>query len=105
MTTSGAEGISELVELVVSWGASMGVLTALYVLDERWMSEEQRERAWPTSTRRIAIVVFGVLAVPIHFVKTRGWIRGLALGVGAMLAAGALVDVAAWAVATALGFD
>jgi hypothetical protein len=82
------------------------------ILDERKiLSESQLERAWPPTSRDAAIVAFGVLALPVHFVKTRGHLGslrgvlgyplGLALGVLAILvvafASGLVLDAIAWA--------
>jgi hypothetical protein len=40
------------------------------------MTEEQRARAWPTASRRIAVVYFSPLCVPLHFLRTRRSLRG-----------------------------
>lgn len=66
--------MGEVGNLVVAAVASILVTAGLYALDERFLSDEAKERAWPRSTRWVAIVYFGLLAVPIHFWKTRrGW--------------------------------
>ena len=68
----------------------LGTLTMLFVrtpllmwffrADERRLSETQLERAWNPATRDLSTVILAELAPLVHFVKTRGWLRGLALG-------------------------
>src|SRR5687768_3466378 len=87
-----------MIELILSWIVSTTLLFAVVILDERrFLKEEQLERAWPPSSRDAAIVAFGGLALPIHFMKTRGhfksW-RGIAgIGLGFALGVIALVIV------------
>jgi hypothetical protein len=49
---------------------------------------ERLDSAWPTSSMWSALVAFGPLCLPFHFVKTRRSLWGLAIGVAWM--AGAL---------------
>ncbi|MBL8612358.1 MAG: hypothetical protein JNL38_33765 [Myxococcales bacterium] len=97
--------------LVVPWIVRIAASYLVVWLDERRMSEELRERAWPPSSRLSALFGFDVLAVLVHFVKTRwrplwaihrlAW--GLLLG---LLAAGAVLGLSVGAVillALALG--
>lgn len=80
-------------------------------LDERRLSEDALERAWPVSSRDAAILGFGPLAVPFHFARTRGHFRSLrgALGIPlgfllgcvvvavVLLVSGLVLDGIAWA--------
>ena len=74
--------------LVLSWVVTTGLSWLAVRLDERWLSEERLERAWPPSSRNAAMLGFGPLAVPFHFLRTRGHFRsarglaGLLLGLG-----------------------
>lgn len=100
-----------LVVLVLSWILTTGLSWAAVRLDERRLSEEALERAWPVSSRDAAILGFGPLALPFHFAKTRGHFRSLrgALGiplgfllgvvVGAivLVVSGLVIDGVAWA--------
>ncbi len=74
--------MDEILELVVPnivvWCAVFGLLA----LDERWMTDDQRARAWPTASRRIAVVMFSPFCVPLHFVRTRRTAWGVVLAVG-----------------------
>jgi hypothetical protein len=81
--------------LVFSWLLTTALAFVVILLDERRMSEDKLERAWPPSSRDAALVAFGILALPIHFIKTRGHLRsvrgvlgyplGFAMGVIALL--------------------
>lgn len=82
-------------ELILSWVVTTGLSFAVVLLDERRLArvaEEKLERAWKPSSRDAALVAFGLLAIPVHFIKTRGSLKkplgflvGLALGVVAFL--------------------
>ncbi len=64
-------------ELVVQW-VVVTTLTFFFVVDdERHLDEERLERAWIPASRTVALVYFGILAVPFHFIKTRGHFRSL----------------------------
>ncbi len=77
--------MSEVVTLLVSWGLSLALLFKLLAWDERRLSPERNARAWPPATRSLALVYFGVVALPVHFARTRrtllGFLEGVAWGV------------------------
>lgn len=79
-------GRGEVLMLVLSWAITTALTFAVVIVDERRMSAERLERAWPPASRDAAIVAFGPLALPVHFMKTRGHLRsargllGLVLG-------------------------
>lgn len=52
--------------------------------DERRLSADRLDRAWPTSTKLAAALGFGPLALPVHFWRTRRTVLGTLLGVLAM---------------------
>jgi hypothetical protein len=87
-------GPEEVVELVVSWAVTTALLFLVVIVDERRMTEQRRERAWPASSRDAAIVAFGLFALPVHFARTRGDFRSargvfervLGMGLGIVLA-------------------
>lgn len=74
----------EIAVLVVPWIVTTWMLFALLRWDERRMTPAQRARAWPDASRLSAVVVFGVLCLPIHFTRTRRNVLGFLAGVGAM---------------------
>jgi len=96
--------------LVLSWIVTTGLSWLAVRLDERRLSAERLERAWPPSSRDAAMLAFGPLAVPFHFVRTRAHFRsavgiawiplgillGLAVLAAIMLVSWALLEGFAW---------
>jgi hypothetical protein len=93
-------GGNEVLMLVLPWAVTTALTFAIVIVDERRMSAERLERAWPPASRDAAIVVFGPLALLIHFMKTRGHLRsargvlGLSIGLVMGVVAVGLVAVA-----------
>ena len=73
--------MSEIASFVLQWLSGTLACFALILLDERRMSEPMLARAWPPVSRNAAIVFFGPLAVPIHFIRTRRNLKGALLGI------------------------
>lgn len=100
---SGHSNGGEVVLLVLSWLVTTALTYVVVLLDERWMSEGKLERAWPPSSRDAAIVAFGLLALPVHFVRTRmnlrsargvlGSLLGLLMGVVAFVAVALVAEL------------
>lgn len=100
----------ELLVLLLSWIVTNLASFAIVILDERHLSSARLERAWPRSSRDAAIIAFGPLAVPVHFVRTRGslssvrgalgYVLGLFLGILALalvvLAHAAVMQCVEW---------
>ncbi len=63
---------AQVIELVISWVVTTVLTFGLVMVDERRLSDEQLERAWLPPSRNVALVYFGILALPFHFAKTRG---------------------------------
>ncbi|MBX3230881.1 MAG: hypothetical protein KIT84_40625 [Labilithrix sp.] len=85
-----------VVELVASWIVTTTLTFLVIIVDERRvLSESQLERAWPPSSRDAAVIAFGPLAIPFHFMRTRGGFRGLrdVLGIFLGLALGVVALV------------
>lgn len=82
--------VQEMVELLVSFAVTTSALFAIVVYDERRLSPEACARAWPRTSRDAALVVFGVLALPVHFARTRRSVGGLLLGLLLSVAVSAL---------------
>jgi len=83
-------GNLELVQIVVSWTVTLPAVIAVIVHDERRLSADRLERAWPPASRDAA--VFGLwnlgvhpLCVLIHFARTRRNVTGLLWGLGWVL--------------------
>lgn len=87
-----------VIELVISWIVTTALTFLVVIVDERRMSHERLERAWPEASRDAAIIAFGVLALPIHFMKTRTHFRSarglLGLPLGLVLGVVAIVVIA-----------
>jgi hypothetical protein len=81
------EGDLELLQVVVSMAVTLPAVAAIIAVDERRLRGPALERAWPPVSRDAAI--FGLwnlgihlLCIPLHFVRTRRSLAGLALGTG-----------------------
>ena len=70
----------DVIELVVS--AALQVCLTFLVIrrDERRLAGTTAARSFPPATFWVAVVVFGPLSIPIHFVRTRRSWAGLMLG-------------------------
>ena len=62
---------------------ALGILVPWWIVrrDLRKRPAEQLARAWNDASFWTAIVVFGPLCIPVHFIKTRRSLWGLILGV------------------------
>jgi hypothetical protein len=69
--------MDEVLSLVLPDAVAWVAIFALFAWDDRRMTEAQRARAWPTASRRIAVVYFSPLCVPLHFLRTRRNVRGV----------------------------
>jgi hypothetical protein len=75
----------DVLEILVSWAVSTAFMFAVVMLDERRMDlrdDPRLERAWPPSSRASAIIGFGVIALPLHFLRTRRSFVGVLLALG-----------------------
>ena len=102
----------QALELLLSWAVTTALLFVVVLTDERRMSEERLEEAWPIASRTLFLVWLGVLALPFHFARTRGrfftfsvrrhlgWWVGLGMG----LVAAVVVTLINAAVVTAFDY-
>jgi len=100
------------VELLLSWAVTTLLLFVVVLTDEKRLSEERLEDAWPVATRTLLLVWLGVIALPFHFARTRGrfftlsprrflgWWKGFAMGI----AAGIVVTLIDAAIITAFDY-
>ncbi len=91
--------MTEVLELVSSFVVSTFVAFALVGFDERRLARTRAElaaRAWPPASKTCALVVFGPLALVVHFVRTRRSVWGALLGLSAaaVVLAASAVDLA-----------
>lgn len=80
-------GNVEFVEVLSSWIATVGAFAAVVILDERRLKGPALVHAWPAASRDAAILgvflfgtAYAVLAVVIHFARTRRSFWGALLG-------------------------
>jgi len=71
---------------LVLWFLNIALPYAVTRRDRRGLTTEQLERSWNTASWASAVYFFGPLCLPAHFWVTRRTMRGLAVGVGWMLA-------------------
>jgi hypothetical protein len=60
-------------------------------------------RAWPVASRRCAVVVMGLVCVPVHFWRTRRSALGLILGIAWLAALVVVLSAAEWIVSAVVG--
>ena len=79
-------GNEEFVEVCVTLVVPLVIVIPLLRFDERRLKPAQLARAWPPVSRDAAIfapwLLLGMpqLCLPVHAVKTRGWLWGLLPG-------------------------
>ncbi|HEX8792539.1 MAG TPA: hypothetical protein VF765_16440 [Polyangiaceae bacterium] len=79
-------GNEEFVEVCVTLVVPLSIVVPLLRFDERRLKPAQLERAWPPVSRDAALfapwLLLGMpqLCLPVHAVKTRGWLVGLLPG-------------------------
>ena len=95
--------MAEIASLLASWATTTAAIFALLAWDERRLDDAQRARAWPVASRRCAVVVMGLLCVPVHFWRTRRSARGLLLGIAWTAALVALLSAVEGIVSAAAG--
>jgi hypothetical protein len=91
--------MSEVVQLVTS--ASLQILLTYWIVrrDDRRLTGIASARAFPTATFWIAVVVFGPVSIPIHYVRTRRSWTGLMLGILWFAATVAIIALAGLGIA------
>jgi hypothetical protein len=107
------DGDVEFVQVVCSMLVVPGVLAAIVRFDERRLSGERLACAWPPVSRDVVVfatwqfgILFGCPALVVWFVRTRGWLTGVPLGLLAatgLLGAAVLASVVPEAVIDWLG--
>jgi hypothetical protein len=104
--------LAEILAILASWAITIPAIALILWRDERRMTPEQREHAWPPASRLSAIgysllmgPLPGVLVLPIHFTRTRRTAFGFFLGVLFAVAVFALDIGAAVLISLAFGED
>jgi hypothetical protein len=74
----------QVLEVALAMALNIALPALLVRWDERRLSDLGLSRAWNTASFWSAIVAFGPLAVPVHFMRTRRSLLGFVLGLGAL---------------------
>lgn len=86
-------GVGVVLLYLVSFVLGIAVPATIVRWDLARLTGERLARAWPEASLWSAVVVFGPLCLPVHFIRTRrNWV-GLGLGVGALVAAVLLISL------------
>lgn len=86
----------EVLSLVIQLSVAAGLPALIVRLDERRLDLRGQGRCWPRTSLWSAVVVFGLLCLPVHFVRTRRSLGGLALGLAWALVVAVTVGLVAW---------
>ena len=86
-------GVGEVLLFTLSFALGIAVPAGIVRRDVRKLSEERLARAWPDASLWSAVVVFGPLCLPVHFIKTRRSWSGVLLGFGWLACALLLITV------------
>ena len=81
--------------LLFTLGLALGIAVPAIIVrhDLTRLSGEPLARAWPDASLWAAVVVFGPLCLPIHFIRTRRSLLGIALGLGWLVGAVLLISL------------
>lgn len=90
--------MGDLVVFVTQLALGIAVPWALLRWDERRLDGAQLARSWSEVSRWSALVAFGPLCLPVHCIKTRGWLVGALLGVVALIVALTMITLLTWPV-------
>ena len=92
---------------LVSLQLALGIVVPWRILrfDVRRLDPERLARSWNDASFWSAIVLFGPLCLPFHFVKTRRSVLGLALGLVWTIAAFAAIGLLSALTALLLGVE
>jgi hypothetical protein len=85
--------VGEVLLYALSFALSIAVPATIVRWDLGRLRGERLARAWPDSSVWSAVVVFGPLCLPVHFIRTRRNWAGIGLGVLALGAAVLLISL------------
>jgi hypothetical protein len=94
--------VSELLAIVLELSCNIALPWWVVRYDERRLAPQMLARTWNEASFRCAVVVFGPLALLVHFVRSRRSFAGLLLGAGLMAATAVLSSLVAHAAAALL---
>jgi hypothetical protein len=79
--------VGEILLFTLSFALGIAVPASIVRRDLSRLTGEHLARAWPDASLWSAVVVFGPLCVPIHFIRTRRSLWGILLGAAWLFAA------------------
>ena len=82
-----------VVDLVLQIGLQITLTAWVVRRDMRRAPPERLVRAWNDASFWSAVVVFGPLCIPVHFVRTRRSLVGLVIGAAWMIAVMAILGL------------
>ena len=86
-------GVGQVLLFTLSFALGIAVPALIVRRDLQKLTGEPLARAWPDASLWAAVVVFGPLCLPVHFIKTRRSWLGLALGLGWLACALVLITL------------
>ncbi len=95
--------LGEVLLFTLSLALGIAVPATIVRWDLRSLTGERLARAWPDASLWLAVVVFGPICLPIHFLRTRRSWWGLALAVFWLVCALLLVTLPVEALGWAFG--
>jgi hypothetical protein len=85
--------VGKVLLFALSAALSIAVPALIVRRDLAQLTGERLARSWPDASLWLAVVIFGPLSVPIHFIRTRRSFAGLAAGLFWFAAALAVIIV------------
>lgn len=93
----------DVLELILQFVATIAISAWVVRRDVARLAPPELSRAWPEPSLWSAVVCFSPICVPIHFVRTRRSLLGVALGLVWFGATVASVNGLAWLLDSAFG--
>lgn len=85
--------MGEVLLFTLSFALGIAVPWRIVRFDLTRLTGEPLARAWPDASVWAAVVVFGPLCLPVHFIRTRRSWLGIALGLGWLVGAVLLISL------------
>jgi hypothetical protein len=85
--------VGEVLLFTLSFALGIAVPALIVRRDLTRLTGEPLARAWPEASLWAAVVVFGPLCLPVHFIRTRRSLLGIALGVAWLVGAVLLISL------------
>ena len=85
--------MGEVLLYTLSFALGIAIPALIVRRDVARLTGEPLARAWPDASLWAAVVVFGPLCLPVHFIRTRRSLLGIALGIGWLVGAVLLISL------------